>query len=87
METDFNVILQVSDLTDESILGEWVVNVMKVVTAIPPEQLVGPRPGRVSLIFRAGEEQQGINFYVNQYQELPPGLSNAEIFQALQASQ
>jgi hypothetical protein len=87
METDFNVVLQVPDLTDASTLGEWVVKVMQVITAIPPEQLVGPRPGRVSMIFRAGEEQQGINFYISQYRELPPEISNAEIFQALQTSQ
>ena len=87
METDFNVSLQVSDLTDESELGEWVVNVMQVVSAIPPEQIVGPRPGRVRLIFQSGSEQQGINFYINQYQELPPGISNAEIFQTLRSSQ
>ena len=87
METDFNVTLQVSDLTDESALGEWVVKVMEVITAIPSEQIIGPRPGRVSLLFKSGSEQQGINFYIDQFQELPPGLSNAEIFQILQASQ
>jgi hypothetical protein len=84
METDFNITLQVSDLTDESDLGEWIVKVMQVITAIPPEQIVGPRPGRVSLIFQSGSEQQVLNFYVNQFQELPSSLSDAEIFQALQ---
>jgi hypothetical protein len=87
METDFNVTLQVSDLTNPSALGEWVVKVMEVITAIPSEQIIGPRPGRVSLIFKSGSEQQGINFYINQFQALPSGLSNAEIFQALQTSQ
>jgi hypothetical protein len=87
METDFNITLQVSDLTNETSLGEWVVKVMQVITAIPPELIVGPRPGRVSLMFRSRSKQQGINFYINQFQELPPGLSNAEIFQALKTSQ
>ena len=87
IETDFNVTLQVSDITDESALGEWVVTVMDVITTIPSEQIVGPRPGRVSLIFTSGSEQQAINFYIDQFQELPSGLSNAEIFQALQTSQ
>jgi hypothetical protein len=87
METDFNITLQVSDLTAESDLGEWIVKVMQVITAIPPEQIVGPRPGRVSIIFQSGSEQQGLNFYINQFQELPSGLSNAEIFQALQVPQ
>lgn len=87
METDFNVTLQVADLTNESELGEWIVKVMQVITAIPADQIVGPRPGRVSLFFQASGEQKAVNFYINQYQELPPGLSNAEIFQALQVPQ
>jgi hypothetical protein len=87
METDFNITLPVAELTDESELGEWIIKVMQVITAIPPDQIVGPRPGRVSLSFQSGGEQKAVNFYINQYQELPPGLSSAEIFQALQVSQ
>jgi hypothetical protein len=87
METDFNVTLQVVDLANESDLGEWIVNVMQVITAIPPDQIVGPQPGRVSLFFQSGGEQKAVNFYINQFEELPEGLSNAEIFQALQVPQ
>jgi hypothetical protein len=87
METDFNITLQVDDLTNESDLGAWIVKTMQIVTAIPPEQIVGPRPGQVSFIFQSGSEQQAINFYINQFQALPRGLSNAEIFQALQVPQ
>jgi hypothetical protein len=87
METDFNVTLQVNDLTDEAELGEWIVDVMGVITQIPPEQIVGPRPGRVSLIFTAGGEQTGVNFYIDQFQKLPAGLSSAEIFRTLRNPQ
>jgi len=87
METDFNITLQVSDLNNESDLGDWIVKVMQVITAIPPEQIVGPRPGRVSMTFQSGAEQKIVNFYIDQYQGLPSGLSTAEIFQALQAPQ
>lgn len=87
METDFNITLQVADLANESELGEWIVKVMQVITAIPPDQIVGPIPGRVSMIFQSGDEQKVVNFYINQYQDLPPELSNAEIFQTLQAPQ
>ena len=87
METDFNSTLQVSDLSNESELGEWIVKVMQVITAIPPEQIVGPRPGRVSMTFQSGAEQKIVNFYIDQYQGLPSGLSTAEIFQALQMPQ
>ena len=65
-------------------LGEWIVKVMQVICAIPPEQIVGPRPGWVSLTFKAVIEQSGVNFHIDQYQGLPTGLSNAEIYQALQ---
>ena len=87
METDFNITLRVNDPTNESDLGEWIVKVMQVIEAIPPEQIVGPRPGRVSLTFEAGGDPTMINFYVDRYQSLPSGLSNAEVFQALKAAQ
>lgn len=87
METDFNITLQVSDLNDESALGDWIVRVMQIITEIPPEQIVGSRPGRVSMTFQSGAEQKIVNFYIDQYQGLPSGLSTAEIFQALQMPQ
>lgn len=87
METDFNVTLQVNDLSNEAELGEWIVKVMQVIENIPEEKVVGPQPGRMSIAFQTGSEQKYINFYINQYQALPAGLNNAEIYQALQAPQ
>lgn len=87
METDFNITLQVNDLTNESDLGEWIVKVMQVIENIPPDQIVGPQPGRVSMIFQSDGDQKALNFYINQYQGLPVGLSNSEIYQALQIPQ
>ena len=87
METDFNITLQVSDLADESTLGEWIVKVMQVVENIPQDKIAGPRPGRVSIAFQAGSDQKFVTFYINQYQELPTDLSGAEIFQTLQTPQ
>jgi hypothetical protein len=87
METDFNMTLQAADLNNETELGEWIVNVMQVIMEIPPEQIVGPRPGRVSLTFQSAGEERQVTFYINQYQELPPGLSPVEILQQLQTPQ
>jgi hypothetical protein len=87
METDFNITLQVSDLANEADLGEWIVKVMQVIANIPRDQIVGPQPGRVSMIFQSNDDQKALNFYVNQYQALPSGLSNSEIYQALQTPQ
>jgi hypothetical protein len=87
METDFNIALQVGELNNEMELGEWIVKVMQVILEIPPEQIVGPRPGRVSLTFQSAGDERHVAFYVNQYQELPSGLSPVEIFQQLQTPQ
>jgi hypothetical protein len=87
METDFNVTLQVSDLADEAVLGEWIVKVMQVIENIPPDQIVGPRPGRVSIFFESNGERGGANFYIDQYRALPAGLSHTEIYQALKNAQ
>jgi hypothetical protein len=56
---------------------------MQIILNISIEKIVGPRPGRVSIIFQSGDQNQGINFYVDQYQALPTRLSHAEIYQAL----
>ena len=87
METDFNVTLRISDLSNESDLGEWILKVMQVVENIPSEKIEGPRPGRVSLEFRSASEQKFVNFYIDQYQALPDGLSATEIYHALQTPQ
>lgn len=87
METDFNVSLQVTDLANADELGGWIVKVMQVIEAIPPEQIVGPQPGRVTIAYQKASDQQVINFYTDRYKALSPGLSNSEIYQALQASQ
>ena len=84
METDFDIRLQVTDIADEAALGEWIVKIMEVIQNIPPEEIVGPRPGRVIVTFTAGTAQSGVNFYIDRYRALPAGLSNAEIYKALQ---
>lgn len=84
METDFNVTLQVNSLTDANECGEWVVKVMQVITNIPKEEIVGPRPGKVSMLLQAGSEQKYINFYIERYQSLPVGLSSTETCNKLQ---
>lgn len=84
METDFSILLRVEALTNEADLGEWIVKVMQVIEALPPEEIVGPRPGRVSITFQADTEQSVIHFYTDQYARLPSGLSNLEVYQSLQ---
>jgi hypothetical protein len=87
METDFNVALRVDDLANESVLGRWIVKIMQVIEDIPADQIAGPRPGRVSVVFQSSTAQAVISFYINQYQELPSGFNYAEIYEALKALQ
>jgi hypothetical protein len=84
METDFNITLQVNNLTDANECGERIVKIMQIIMDIPKEDIMGPRPGRVSLAFQAGNEQKNFNFYIDRYQALPRGSNSAEICTALQ---
>jgi hypothetical protein len=86
METDFTVNIPLSDTSDTAILGEWVVKIMQVIGEIPPGQIIGPRPGRVSILFE-NVQREGVNFYIDQYHALPAGLTPAEIYQTLKSSQ
>lgn len=84
METDFNITLQVTNATDTNECGEWIMKVMQIILDIPKEEIVGPRPGRVSMSLQAGSEQKNFNFYIDRYQALSTDLSNTEICTALQ---
>ena len=84
METDFNITLNVTDLDNESDLGGWIVKVMQIIEAIPADQIIGPMPARVTLIFQSGGKQKAIQIHVDQYTALPAGLSSEEIYKALQ---
>lgn len=87
METDFNVTLQVTDLADENELGNWIIKTMQVIETLPKEKIVGPRPGRVTMIFTVGSDQKFFNFYIDKYQALPKGMAGWEIYQSLQTQQ
>jgi hypothetical protein len=87
METDFNVMLPVDDLANEAVLGRWIVRVMEVIENIPADQIAGPRPGRVSVVFESSTAQRVINFYIDQYRALPAGLSHEDVYHALQSQQ
>jgi len=86
METDFNITLQTGDLSDDE-AGEWVVKIMQVIKNIPPDQIIGPRPGRVIILVESSGERKGASFYIDEYDALPTTLNNAEIYRALQTQQ
>ena len=86
IETDFNISLPVGDATDAAELGGWVVEIMQAVDYLPPDQIAGPRPGRVSITFANGQQEE-LSFYIDQYRALPGGLSPAEIYRTLKSQQ
>ena len=76
--------LHINDLGDPNECGGWVAKIMQIILAIPKDEIVGPRPGRVSMSLQAGSEQKNFNFYIDRYQALATDLSNTEICAALQ---
>lgn len=86
METDFNITIPSNPLSDEE-AGAWIVKIMQIIQAIPAEQIVGPRPGRVGVSFESNGVRTGVGFYIDQYNALPADLSNTEIYQALKTQE
>jgi hypothetical protein len=86
METDFTINIYGMDLSDEDELGGWIVKTMQIIGALDAEKLVGPKPGKVTIDFHSGDTEKFVNFYKDRYDALPAGLSNAEIFQALETA-
>lgn len=81
METDFRVRTHVTDLQDTAQIGNSIMQTMKVVAAIPAQQLSGPKSGRVDFEFYAGEtEALRLGVGIDEYRAIAPGTSGAEIY-------
>lgn len=81
METDFRVRIPVKALSDEVVLGNWIAQVMETVEALPPSELVGPRPGRIEFEFSVNS-QPSLRMIVEiaRYRDEAIGLPGAELF-------
>lgn len=81
METDFYVILNVSDLSDHEAFGNWIAQVMQVVNSYPPDLLAGPNPGFVEFAFeKSSSESLGFRVPIRQYNETANGKTGEELF-------
>lgn len=74
MQTDFKVRLPVDDLSKEEEFGNWVAQVMQLVTAIPREEIPGLNYGFVEFWFEKNESERivfrvPIQDYLNAAQE------------------
>jgi hypothetical protein len=80
METDFYVHLQVDDLNQEEEFGNWVAQVMKIVTEIPRKELSG-NYGFVEFWFEKNETEHIVfRVPIPQYISEAQGKSGAELF-------
>lgn len=80
METDFYVRLQVGSLNKEEDFGNWVVQVMEIVTKIPREDLSG-NYGFVEFWFEKSEAEHIVfRVPIQQYINEAQGESGAELF-------
>jgi hypothetical protein len=81
METDFRVQILVQDLKDEASLGNWIVEVMSVIDALPPTELSGPQPGRVDIEFRStASENLFLHVSILKYRQEAQGLKGPQLF-------
>lgn len=87
METDFYVTIMVKNLKDESELGDWLIAVMKTLDAFPRGVVPGGQDGFAQITFKTEEDQRIFNVSINEYKNLPPGLSGEEVFRALLPNQ
>jgi hypothetical protein len=80
-ETDFRVKVIETNLKDEKALGDSMAKVMESIVHFPPDEIVGPLPGRVEFDFSKTEtENLFLNVSIAEYQKLQPGISGIELF-------
>ncbi len=81
METDFRMRLPVSDLANETQLGDLIGAAMQVVERIPADQLVGPRPGRVEFeFFSANAASLRLIVDIDRFRQEAGGVTGARLF-------
>ncbi len=84
METDFYVIAEVTDLTDNENLGNILEDLLIVLDGFPPDETPGPQPGYIGVTFQAGDDLLNLWFSVTAGEEArKQGLHGSALFDAL----
>ncbi len=83
METDFYFSINVKDLKDNSVLGTWIVNVMKIINALPPTSISGSQAGFVEFTFEATADQKNLRVPISQYNQLPADINPSDVIPTL----
>lgn len=80
-ETDFYVHRLVTDPTDFESFGNWILQVMQTIEALPDEAIVGPIPGFVEFWFIENEAEHLVaRVPFEQYREEAGGKTGEELF-------
>lgn len=80
LETDFRVGVKVRAVSDKEALGNWIRKVMDVIVEIPPEELMGPRAGRVDFDFKQPDPAELIvTVPIDQYRREADNLKGAAL--------
>ena len=80
METDFYVIATVETLDDYETFGIGLAQVMQRVKELPPDMIVGPKPGFVEFRFEKNTtESIGFRVPIQQYNETADGKTGEEL--------
>ena len=80
METDFYVTASVETLDDYETLGNWIAQVMQVISRFPPGLIAGPKPGFVEFRFeKSVSESLAVRIPTQQYNETANGKTGEEL--------
>lgn len=81
METDFYVSVKVETLDDYDTFGNWIADVMQVVSGLPPDMLASPNSGFVEFRFeKDAMESIALRVPIREYRETAAGLTGEELF-------
>jgi len=83
METDFYFTINVQNLDNDNELGMWIVSTMKIVDALPPDSIVGPRAGFVEFTFNTTGDQKILRVDIDKYKNLPADINPSDVIPTL----
>lgn len=85
METDFDFIIVVDDITDTATMGNIAAGILQIIVNYPPDETPGPNPGRIIFMFSDDDERMNVTVrYDSAVDAMEAGLTGTDLFEALQ---
>jgi hypothetical protein len=86
METDFYIILSVTELNDDASLGNFIEQALPILDGFAPPRVPGPKEGFLEFTFRSGENQRVFRIPLPLGRELRErGLRGADLIAAIES--